>query len=286
MSLAFITTHFNPQRYQRVTAKYQRFRECLGRVPLYGVEISYDGHWETDLPWKILARPDQVLWQKERALNIALDRLPDQFDLVSWIDDDLIPLGDKFVSAIEVMLANVPVCQPFARIHYTDKHGHIVSSVESAASSWAGPSKCLHGVPGGWWAARREALAAGLLDFAITGACDALQLEAWTRTRLSVGVSQILTAGELEAFSAYARKAYKHVRGTLGYCPTDCVHLFHGDMQQRQYRERHNWHLEAAFDPRRDLVIADNGLWRWTRDASPALVARVNKLFALRREDD
>jgi hypothetical protein len=69
-----ITCHVNPMRYRRRLQNYLAFRRHL-KVPLVAVELAY--HDDFDLPPDaaeilIRLRSNDVLWQKERLLNVAI----------------------------------------------------------------------------------------------------------------------------------------------------------------------------------------------------------------------
>jgi len=73
-----ITCYFNPVRYERRLANYRRFREHLS-VPLLTVELCYDGRFDLDdgAADVMLQLPGtDVMWQKERLLNVAVAALP------------------------------------------------------------------------------------------------------------------------------------------------------------------------------------------------------------------
>ena len=87
-----ITSYFNPLSYRRRRDNYRIFRDRLG-VPLLTVELAYGPQFElgeSDADILIQRRGGDVLWQKERLLNIALDALPGSCTKVAWIDCDVV----------------------------------------------------------------------------------------------------------------------------------------------------------------------------------------------------
>src|SRR5207248_771616 len=87
-----ITSYFNPMQYQRRRANYRLFRKYL-RVPLVAVELSYGPDFEltgADADILIQLRGKDVMWQKERLLNVALSALPTDCHKVIWTDCDII----------------------------------------------------------------------------------------------------------------------------------------------------------------------------------------------------
>ncbi len=69
-----ITSFFNPAGYKNRLSNYHRFRSRLN-VPLVAVELSFTGRFElrdSDAEILIQISGADVMWQKERLLNIAL----------------------------------------------------------------------------------------------------------------------------------------------------------------------------------------------------------------------
>ena len=74
-----ITSYFNPAGYRRRLANFRAFRARLS-VPLVAVELAYGPEFELkagDADILVQIRGRDVMWQKERLLNLALRSLPD-----------------------------------------------------------------------------------------------------------------------------------------------------------------------------------------------------------------
>lgn len=74
-----ITCYFNPLRYRRRLANFRIFRENL-RAPLIAVELAYGPEFELesdDAEVLIQTHCKDVMWQKERLLNVGLVRSSD-----------------------------------------------------------------------------------------------------------------------------------------------------------------------------------------------------------------
>jgi hypothetical protein len=72
--------------------------------------------------------------------------------------------------------------------------------------------------------------------------------------------------------------------GQAGVLDGSVLHLWHGDVGHRRYRERHDGLRHYDFDPFADIALDDNGAWRWNSD-KPAMHEYVRAYFAARRED-
>jgi hypothetical protein len=174
-----INAYFNPMRYRRRLANYQTFREHLS-VPLITVELSY-GAEEFDLregeaDVLIQLRGQDILWQKERLLNVGLGALPSECTKVVWLDCDVIFGEDGWAEEVNRLLDEFPLVQAFSHVHYlprdlpADEVGladaeFSRSSVASAVASGLSAHTCLSRPPetpyqdrnstGYAWAARR-----------------------------------------------------------------------------------------------------------------------------------
>jgi hypothetical protein len=89
-TLAIVTCHFNPAGYPRLAENYRIFRDALGGLPLFTAEASFDGTFISDGPVRIEATEANILWQKERLLNLVVEALPAKYDRVAWLDADVV----------------------------------------------------------------------------------------------------------------------------------------------------------------------------------------------------
>jgi hypothetical protein len=74
--MAVLTTYFNPCGYHNLRRNYWEFRKRLG-VALHTIELSFDGTFEIPDALQVSGGRDNLLWQKERLLNLLADTLPD-----------------------------------------------------------------------------------------------------------------------------------------------------------------------------------------------------------------
>src|SRR5262249_8316270 len=87
-----ITSYFNPIGYHRRLENYHTFRQYL-TVPLVTVELAFNGAFQLhsgDADILMQFRGGDVLWQKERLLNLALKSLPASCEKVAWLDCDVV----------------------------------------------------------------------------------------------------------------------------------------------------------------------------------------------------
>jgi hypothetical protein len=115
-----ITSYFNPAGYGRRLANYRTFASQLG-VPLVTVELAFGGAFELckdDADTVVQLRGGDVMWQKERLLNVALQSLPPHCKKVLAIDCDIVLAATsrkKRLMRSEVMVEDTDYIQLIAK---------------------------------------------------------------------------------------------------------------------------------------------------------------------------
>lgn len=302
-----ITSYFNPAGYRRRLENFREFRDRLA-VPLLAVELRYGTGFELeDGDADILVRlPGRdVLWQKERLLNVALERLPGECTMVASVDCDVIFEREDWATDVRARLDRFPVVQLFTRLHHLrpewvpgDAPLDAVLFAQEGSASAIGRGQDLvtvlgttterHAgvtVNGFGWAYRRETLARhGFYDACIVGGGDtAMIAAALGRPDVAVGV-HAMNASQEARYRPWATEFYRSVAGRIGCLDGDLFHLWHGRLEDRWTRQRHLGLAPFRFDPRRDIALDDAGSWRWSSD-KPGLHAYVREYFTARRED-
>lgn len=298
--LAVLTSYFNPERYRTKHANYLAFRAPLeaAGVPVWVTECSFDGHFELPSgPGVIHVRGRDVMWQKERLLNIAIERLPPSITKIAWLDADVLFDRPDWVRETSRLLDTVPVIQPFTQAvrlarGATADDGTGVAYPGFAAIYSTQPHLLLrgdfaaHGHTGFAWAARRDVLASGLYDACIAGSGDHMMAHAFCGDWQSACVQRIIGPNPPHAdhFAAWAEGVYKRVRAKVTALPGTLLHLWHGEVADRRYVDRNRELAGFGFDPRSDLRIGRSGCWEWA-SRKPQMHAWARAYFGLRRED-
>lgn len=298
-----IAAYFNPCGYRSRAETYRRFRAALP-TPLVTVELAFDGRFELGADAaEILVRRHggDVMWQKERLLDIALDALPAECRAVAWLDCDVLFSRPDWPAAALRALDNWPLIQPFATAR--DELGRHSGALSDAAPSWAAaycqgthleqtfaydaeqvPRRRLS-APGFAWVARRELIArTRFYDACILGAGDRAMLHAATGHIEQEIAARMPSPAHARHYREWAMPFQRAVAGGIGYVPGEVIHLWHGDVRDRQYRVRFADFGRFEFDPTQDIALDDQQCWRWA-SAKPALHAEARRLFALRYED-
>jgi hypothetical protein len=301
-----VTCYFNPCGYRCRASNYHRFREHL-QVPLLTVELSFNGHFalqEGDADVLIQLRANDVMWQKERLLNVGIGALPRTCDRVAWIDCDIVFQDANWPAAANAALDRYPVIQPFDTSHEllpdadtgAIDAAHAYLTCRSLACGLAAglvepgimlaPDKRRLGSMFGLaWAAHRDILERhSIYDACVIGSGDLAIAAGVMGNFQDFSDHLFLNARRREHFLTWARSFYDTVRGDLGFCPGTIFHLWHGDLKDRNHRERHVRLAEFDFDPFSDIAIDNGGPWRWNSD-KPQMHRLVRDYFDWRFED-
>lgn len=281
--LAVITTYFNPCGYRNIERNYFEFRERLG-VPVLTMELSFDGRFVIEDAVRIRGDARNLLWQKERLLNLAIESLPDRYDRVAWLDADLLFSNRTWYRDTLEALERHEIVQLFGKARWLAADGRAVATWPSFAERRQSGSR-ERGHPGFAWAARREQLAEGLLETDLSGNGDLVMAHCWAGQWRHDYFGK-LNSRLMAHFLQWGTRRFLAMRGPMGYVAGALSHLYHGKLSRRGYHLRLKRLVELGFDPARDLEFDGNGLWRWTDDAKPELVAFARDFFSHRKEDD
>ena len=299
-----ITSYFNPAGFHRRLANYRVFRQHL-RESLVTVELSFDGGFvlrPSDAEVLVQLHGGDVMWQKERLLNIAIGHLPDSCDKVAWIDCDVVFNADDWADRATEALDR------WRFVHLYDHRLNLpreqlrgsLSAAEAIPSAifkqargeardedfrYASAPLQSRSTVGLAWASPRWILDRyHLYDACILGGADRAILGA-ALGRYDFGIDALkMTGGQVDHYLAWAHPFHAAVRGQVGYIEGHCHHLWHGDLRDRRYEERLEVLTRHTFDPSTDLALDGNGLWKWASN-KPALHESVRVYFPRRNED-
>jgi hypothetical protein len=301
-----VTAYFNPAGYRTKSENYDRFRAGLATegIPLLAVELAFDGDFELqhgDADLLVQLRGGDVLWQKERLLNIGIAALPDTCDKVAWLDGDVLFARRGWSEATRRLLDEHVVVQPFS--HCVRLPAGATSCEPAALPFGGGESELFygmawgvrakgrsslaryedHGHTGFAWAARRELLARhGLYDANLLGNGDTDVAHAMFGSSDYWGLRKLGAAARAH-LARWATPFAAEVAGSVGHVDGVLTHLWHGSPQHRLYDRPLD--VLRDFDPDRDLELDQGtGLYRWA-GAAGELRAWSASYFHERRED-
>ncbi len=307
-SLWGITALFNPAGFRSRLHNFVAFRDRLRAqgLPLLAVELSLGEAKHQlgadDADRVVLARGGDVMWQKERLLNLALRALPPECDKVVWLDADVLFEREDWVHACAAELERFSIVQPFSR------SVRLLAGQRRADPSMlpvgAGDGELLHGMAWGVeakghgalgrylehghsgyaWAARRELLEKhGLYDRNILGNADLNMAHAMYGGARHLKLERLSPKARAH-LSAWAERFYGDVSGSVSSLEGTVFHLWHGERDDRRYIDRLALLQEHDFDPDLDLAEGDSGALVWASH-KPALHQAMREYFARRQED-
>ena len=298
----------NPVRFKSRYTLFENFKkhvQCSGGN-LWTVETAFG-----DRPFAVTNATKQdirfrtfdEIWHKENMINLALARLPEDWEYVAWIDADVMFTNPNWVEETVQQLQHYMVVQMFSYAQDLGPRGEPMQLHQGFVSRYiqlgcknpnptgyasyygsASPrGNMAH--PGYAWAARREALEhlGGLIDFAIMGSGDhnmAMALIGEVTNTFPSGMHSRYALKMLQ----WQDRAEKYIRRDIGCLDGTISHYWHGKKTDRGYVSRWKILLENNYDPDLDIKRDTQGLWVWT-DHNHKLRDAVRAYFRQRNED-
>jgi hypothetical protein len=302
-----ITSYFNPCHYANRLKNYHLFREHLN-VPLIAIELGFNGHFDLDAyDAEIMVRIEDgdVMFQKERLLNILIESyIPDDCTEIAWLDCDIVFTRDDWAEATSEALKHSDFVQPFEFAYQANQTDRELNNLDASKVelnfSFANraqradfdPRKMMpylraqnYGRTGLAWAARRDCLEGiGLFDQCIIGSGDCALPS--LMKGMEASFQSHLSSGPMfdRAFEGWSHQIRQRSGMTVDCISGTLVQLWHGDYTNRQYDGRHHFLSEQPTDAVADLVLGDEGAWRWATPNSE-IAQYVSDYFWSRQED-
>jgi hypothetical protein len=337
-----ITAYFNPAQYRSRPTNYARFAAPLREagIPLLTVECAFG-----DDPFELPPGPDvvqvqarDILWQKERLINLGVSRLPPQATKVAWLDGDILFTNPDWAVATADLLDTAVMVQPFDRAirlardeasapHNSPGHESFASVWQRDRSLMRAGGLDVHGHTGFAWAARRDLLAQhGLYEAFITSNGDHFLAHAFAGDFTSRCMQSVRQGSRLNPISRRTRRGWigallrsifprplrtvlhnlpgirqpnspywdhflawgepvaAQIAGRIACTPGALLHLWHGDLANRQVGVGRQMLHEQGFDPARDLRVGPSGCLEWATD-QVRVRAWLPEFFRQRKED-
>lgn len=299
--VAIVSCHFNPCGYRARERNLRLFLQRMSArgLPVFMAELLFpDQRPVLHEPGSGIAvrhfSAVDVMWQKERLLNLLIADLPAQFTKVAWVDADVIFPDERWYDRASELLDAFELAQLFDEAHQLDNDGRLIGTMAGIAGYVARgePDPFDFGkslaTPGIAWGAQRALLTShGLLDVMILGGADTYMTLAAYGALAETKSERMkeLTPGLDRIRRNWLAGFFGAVRGQVGYLPTPVLALGHGRAERRRYGDRLDILKRHDFDPARDIAPDECGLWRWS-SAKPELHAEVAGYFQQRREDE
>lgn len=293
--LYVVTPVSNPCRYQSRYRLYKQFEKMVtdAGAELYTIEAAMGNRpfaiTEENNPRHIQLRTWSEIWHKENLINIAISRLPQDWEYVAWIDGDVAFARPDWVSETLNQLQHYHVVQMFSIAHDLNPNHESFQKhygfVYSYLNNLKGNKDYSNWHPGFAWAARKSAIdhLGGLIDYAILGAADRHMAFALAG-RVHETIHSKINGGYAQELKLWEERAETYIKRNIGYVPGLLMHHWHGKKRDRRYKERWEILVSNNYDPDLDLKRDWQGLYILT-DRNIKLRDDIRAYFRSRNED-
>lgn len=288
--LYVILPYFNFCNFKR---RRQLFIEFVGRIsrdPCVRIVVVEIGKSLPNLPVHSHHRIPHAhtIWMKENLINFAVERLPDTWESMAWIDADITFMNERWSRDTLKELRSSDVVQLFQSAVNLGPDGETIRVdtgfmyAYKSGRQYSKTNKYGHWHPGYAWACTNQAYhhMGRLIDWAILGSGDrhmAMALIGKVQDSYPGGVQPAYKA-ILELFQQKcAGMRVSHINGTI-------MHHWHGSLQNRKYVERWQILVDNKFDPLVDIGRSNEGLIRLT-PAGMRFEPLITEYFVGRSED-
>lgn len=310
--LFVLSSVFNSPRWRSRWKLYEDFARMVehsGAI-LYTVEVAFGSRdfvvTRPDNPCHLQLRTRDELWHKEDAINLLAQRLPCDWQYVSWVDADVLFLRSDWANETLHQLQHFDVVQMWDTAQDLGPHYETIQKHHGFVHSWRnpppshkaihfppyhggpGPDGTIEYHPGFAWAFRRDAWEqlGGLLDTAICGAADNHMARGLFGIATK-GLPKGLTDGYKSPVVRWQARAERHIQQRVGVVEGQVVHFYHGPKANRRYWDRWKILVECQFDPATDVKRDSQGLWQLVTETSRQQRLRqlLHDYFRQRDED-
>jgi len=301
--IACVCCYFNSCSYKSKLKNYRIFYEGIKRtgVKLLTVELVFgDDDFELsefDDVLQLRTGKENIMWQKERLLNIGIQKLIEEgYNKIAWLDADIVFENDGWVEDLSNALDKYPVVHGFELIKRIDGSGMVKDYYLSSVKKYyeAGKLNVVKSLSGGVWAAQAEVLGrVPLYDYGILGGGDSYLFfgcfyhnrEDWIDQIKREPLFKLSSKPFVDHYFRWAWIWGSLIKGRIAYLNHSIKLHHHGSFVNRQYAERHDILKKHNFNPEIDIKLGKNQVWEWASD-KPGLHKEVKDYFYDRREDD
>jgi hypothetical protein len=211
---------------------------------------------------------NSILFHKESLINIAEKRIPQKFTKILALDADILFEDKDWLNILSTDLQEYKVIQPFADLALLDMNQNVVQ----IKSGWIkefqfnkNSVECTqfkaHG--GSALAFQRSffKLIGGLFDGAIIGSGDEIHMRVFANIHIHTKKFEYI----IEELEKYKEKVFKIIyendfKNIIGYSMLNIKHLFHGDLKNRKYVERHLDAMRVKFSLKQCIKFSSQKL--------------------------
>lgn len=287
-----VGTYFNPPRFKAREKLAREFIERMEENPLVNLFIVETAFGDREFhltekgnPRHLQLKTFDELWHKESTINLAVQRIPDDWEYVAWIDMDVQFVRHDWALEACHQLQHHMVVQLFQTASLLGPNQEMVNEQTikgfaylykihqmkptPAGYPYSGGPGYAYPHPGFAWAMRREAWdhLGGLLETCILGAGDYHMAHALIgRAKETLEWNPQQRNGYHDNYRAmimaWEAHAERYIRRDLGFVNGTILHHWHGAQKARKYNERWKTLVKHKFDPIMDLRRDSQGLYQ------------------------
>jgi len=260
--LAVITNYYNPNNDQRRLKNYKLFLEKMNDLNLYTLELNQNTSINKNKNISIKNNSINCIWQQYRLINILIEKLPEKYNSVAWIDCDIVFEDENWVEKTEKSLEKYLFVQTFEKAHFLNEENEIIETRNSCGSLY-----CKTGHPfsktswsGFAWAANLDFIKKWKIYDYWMWSSD-LSLVIALLGLFEDNFLKIINSKMKEHYLKWAIPFNKEAKKSFGFVETEIKHLWHGDVKKRRAKERLK--ILKDFDPENDIKINENKCFEW-----------------------
>ncbi|SMO68254.1 hypothetical protein SAMN06265349_10327 [Flavobacterium resistens] len=222
---------------------------------------------------------ENLLWHKESLLNKIIADLPPKYKYIFWLDADVVFTNENWIVDGVKQLETNTVIQPFEYAVFLEKDEikpsfsmdkiresyspnamnknvwRSFSANFATTELWKNTNFNKHGHVGFAWGARREILdAVPLFDKALIGGADYIIAHAAAGL---IPNSNESSSDDVSQQALWSVDFHEVTEGKIGFVEGDLYHIWHGDIEKRQYAKR----LEYTTKIKEIIHRDENGLY-------------------------
>jgi len=289
-----ISCFFNPQNSPYRIAAFNTFYDSIKHLNHRIVECVI-GDSKPQLPEnKNIKRvyTKNLLWHKESLLNHIIAELPAQYKYIFWVDADVLFTNLDWLTegVYQMKSAGKNIIQPFELCFHLERDEFEPSLSQdeldgleetrfpnqrnkrvwrsfcanfAQGSLWKDENYDNHGHVGFAWGATREVLqAVPLYDKALIGGADHIIAHAAAGQINHCCIRKSFTEN-IDEINQWSEKFFNVVHAQIGYVPGNLYHIWHGDIEKRQYLKR----IRDFTEKSKQIVEKDeNGLYTLNKE--------------------
>lgn len=282
MKIWAVCTYFNYFNYENRLNNYKIFRKNLKiqGIDLLTVEFNPWGNFQltaNDAEKLIQLQDGDLMWQKERLLNIGIESLDEDTDIVLILDADIVfdnnsvkyqieKIMDTSINCVQ-MFATLNRMNPFCGVDYLNMdylnidHKNtdlfLNTPLPSSILAYTVAGNFQQGASGYAWAFKyKNLIQCKLFEYNIIGGGDRISASAF----IGLPVAPPICAGvNFNCYIEYLQKVLQAGinRNTVTFMNVGIYDLFHGFHYTRKYAERHGLLKQTGFDYSKHLIVGD-----------------------------